>query len=259
MMIIKNGITRAKGKLNRINKRLGLAIQLIGNNFQKSLHYTSSLRVSGGKAFFMQIEEEEFVLSRETVGMIFEAAVKVFAERGYDRAKMDEIARAAGVAKGTIYYHFTSKDELFTALMNHGLQNMKEYVRRRIDEEQDPTLKLRGLLDAEVSYLFQHGTFAKLLLTEVWSTSERQHEFRAHIHDLESITCEVLKVGIQMGQFREMDAIATSIAIFGAMSVSVIQKVFKDAHLTGEELANKNTAPVVATLEALVHRGILKN
>ncbi|SFS38017.1 TetR/AcrR family transcriptional regulator [Marininema halotolerans] len=198
-------------------------------------------------------------MSRETVGMIFEAAVKVFAERGFDRAKMDDIAREAGVAKGTIYYHFTSKDELFTALMNHGLQKMKEYVRRRMDEVKQPTLKLRGLLEAEVSYLFQHGTFAKLLLAEVWSSNERQYEFRAHIHELESIIREVLEVGIQEGDFREINATETSIAIFGAMSVTVLQEVFRDIHLSGEELANTRTTPVVDMLEMLLHQGILKN
>ena len=45
-------------------------------------------------------------MRHETVDLIFNAAIEVFAESGFDQAKMDDIARAAGVAKGTIYYHF---------------------------------------------------------------------------------------------------------------------------------------------------------
>ena len=48
-----------------------------------------------------------------TKKLIFEAAIKVFSECGYNGAIMDDIASRAGVAKGTLYYHFASKEEIF--------------------------------------------------------------------------------------------------------------------------------------------------
>ncbi|WP_353963340.1 helix-turn-helix domain-containing protein [Tepidibacillus marianensis] len=45
---------------------------------------------------------------------MFDAAIDVFSEYGFEKAKMDLIAEKANVAKGTIYYHFKSKEEIFS-------------------------------------------------------------------------------------------------------------------------------------------------
>src|SRR5687767_4484147 len=49
---------------------------------------------------------------------LLDAAVEVFARRGYERATIDEVAEAAGLSKGTVYWHFDSKAELFGALLD---------------------------------------------------------------------------------------------------------------------------------------------
>ncbi|MFC4077204.1 TetR/AcrR family transcriptional regulator [Salinithrix halophila] len=196
-------------------------------------------------------------MGQETVEHLFRAAVKVFAEQGFERAKMDDIAREAGVAKGTIYYHFKGKDELFVALMNDGLEKMMAYVRRRTEVEEDPARQLRGLLEAEVDYLFQNGTFAKLLLTEVWGSKERQIEFRARIRELESIIEEVLERGMNAGRFRRLKGSEAAVAIFGAVSVTVLQEIFRCPEVTGADLAEHRAPLVVETLESLLYQGLL--
>lgn len=49
-------------------------------------------------------------------GEILEAATKVFAEKGYDRTRMADIAEQAGITKGTIYLYFTNKEDVFRAI-----------------------------------------------------------------------------------------------------------------------------------------------
>jgi AcrR family transcriptional regulator len=65
---------------------------------------------------------------------ILEGARQVFLSRGFDAASMNDIARAAGVSKGTIYFHFESKETLFEALIREERQQLAEQV-CKLDQE----------------------------------------------------------------------------------------------------------------------------
>ena len=59
---------------------------------------------------------------------IFNTAVKLFAEKGYDNASTEEITAAAGVAKGSLYYHFSKKEDIFDMLLEEGIGLLKNSV-----------------------------------------------------------------------------------------------------------------------------------
>ena len=69
-----------------------------------------------------------------------EGARRVFLERGFDAASMNEIARIAGVSKGTLYVYFDSKESLFEALIRQEKRQQAEQV-CRIDEQLDDDLR----------------------------------------------------------------------------------------------------------------------
>ncbi|OYD06299.1 TetR/AcrR family transcriptional regulator [Paludifilum halophilum] len=198
-------------------------------------------------------------MGRETIDQIFAAAVDVFAHSSFERAKMDEIAGYAGVAKGTIYYHFKSKEELFVALMNDGMEQITEFLRRRIASAEGAADQLREALEAYVTYLFRNGTFAKLLLSEVWGSTQRQHVFRARIRELVAIIEEVLAQGESEGVFRPMDKRETAVAVFGAASVTVLQEIFHRQEGGDDMEIDERIPSLVAALEALLYRGVISS
>ena len=57
----------------------------------------------------------------KTKRKIFETAMELFAEKGYNATSTEEITAVAGVAKGTLYYHFSSKEEIFNFLIEEGI------------------------------------------------------------------------------------------------------------------------------------------
>ena len=63
---------------------------------------------------------------------IIEAAARVFSQKGYFTASVDDIAKEAGAAKGTIYYHFESKSKLYTAVLRYGVKMLIEGVRHSV-------------------------------------------------------------------------------------------------------------------------------
>src|SRR3989442_15821280 len=77
---------------------------------------------------------------------ILEAAVKIFADKGFYNAKVSQIARVAGVADGTIYLYFKSKDDLLISIFEDRMEQVNRNVRAALDEEGTPLEKLRRLV-----------------------------------------------------------------------------------------------------------------
>ena len=64
----------------------------------------------------------------KTKRKIFETSMKLFAEKGYDATSIEEITATVGVAKGTLYYHFSSKEEIFNFLVEEGVKLLKNSI-----------------------------------------------------------------------------------------------------------------------------------
>ena len=64
----------------------------------------------------------------KTKRKIFEISMKLFAEKGYDATSIEDITATVGVAKGTLYYHFSSKEEIFNLLVEEGIKLLKNII-----------------------------------------------------------------------------------------------------------------------------------
>jgi|GEM_PF-2077122 len=82
---------------------------------------------------------------------IVRRALKVFARKGYDTTSMDDIADRARVAKGTLYYYFPSKEDLYQAVMVHSLEGIFEELSESIRDITDPFEAFTRLLEALVT------------------------------------------------------------------------------------------------------------
>src|SRR3954470_16453791 len=89
--------------------------------------------------------------SNEKRGRILEAAVKVFAERGFHTATVAEIARAAGVADGTIYLYFKSKDDLLLRLFDEKMTELLQEARAALNEEKTAADQLKRFITLHLS------------------------------------------------------------------------------------------------------------
>ena len=83
----------------------------------------------------------------EAKSRIVEAANKVFAEKGYHEATMDDIAKRLGVSKGAIYLYFVSKEDLFEAMCKTAPQAFKEILYSSFSTETDPVRSATQFFD----------------------------------------------------------------------------------------------------------------
>src|SRR5436853_6899073 len=76
---------------------------------------------------------------------ILRAATRVFARNGYFNSKVADIASAAGVADGTVYHYFKSKEEILHSIFDRGVDNAITEARQQLEAISDPREKLRRI------------------------------------------------------------------------------------------------------------------
>ncbi|HNW58625.1 MAG TPA: TetR/AcrR family transcriptional regulator [bacterium] len=143
---------------------------------------------------------------------ILKAAISVFAERGFYNAKMEDIAREAGVAVGTTYLYFENKDDLMISIF---------------EEEMAPIItRMRELLAASQSAGEKIATFIRSHLTFV-----EQNPDMAHLLEVEMRFCSKFILGYQGGSFKEyLDLIAAILVegqIAGEFDSEIHPTIFK--------------------------------
>jgi AcrR family transcriptional regulator len=108
---------------------------------------------------------------------LLEAAVEVFARRGYERATVDEIAAAARLSKGTLYWHFASKADLFQALLEERFDRPVDAVMdiTRTAPAEEPSAPA---VDAALAHLFAAEPRLVHLMQEYWAAAARDPKMR---------------------------------------------------------------------------------
>src|SRR5208283_1792175 len=102
---------------------------------------TNSARISNGRPF--QPNDEQ-AAKRER---ILAAALKLFAHEPYQAVTMDRVAEAAGVAKGTLYLYFPSKDALYLGVLSDGLETVSKRSQATNDTRRDVGDRLRRAIE----------------------------------------------------------------------------------------------------------------
>jgi AcrR family transcriptional regulator len=115
---------------------------------------------------------------REAREELLTAALRVFAERGYRDAGVDDIAAAAGYSKGALYWHFSGKEELLAALLEERVDPpMREMFRALESAPPEQDMSVEGSRD--FARRLTHERDAVLLEREYWSLAIRDPELRA--------------------------------------------------------------------------------
>ncbi|GAA3819689.1 TetR/AcrR family transcriptional regulator [Cellulomonas soli] len=146
---------------------------------------------------------------------ILDAAVALIAERGFGATSVDDIASAAGVAKGSVFYNFGSKSALFETVLVEGIERLTTAMREAVDGLHGRAA-VESLVGALLTRIREHPDFAKVLVAEVFRTGRDWQESIRVVHD-EAIGTFAAVVA---EEWPERDATLTGAAMFGAAVVA---------------------------------------
>jgi len=169
--------------------------------------------------------------ARQKLREICRVAARVFYEKGYDGASMQDIAEAVGLTKAGLYHHVSSKDMLLFEIMNYGMDILEEAVLAKVKDIQDPREKLRQTIlghidlvvrarDMEITVILHENRSLKGNLRKQINTRKR-----AYIDYLEGL---IARVQEQSGMPPRLSPHIAAFAVLG-----MINWLYQWYHLEG--------------------------
>lgn len=155
--------------------------------------------------------------------LIMDAAVKAFAQNGYHQTRIADIAREAGVAAGTIYLYFSSKDDLLISIFHEKVQGFITDFRNQLSREKNAEVKLKKLVRLHLFQMQQHPDLAAVFQLEL---RQSRHFMSAYPKvDLKSyfgLIGEIIEDGQEQGLLRkDLYLSVVKKALFGAIDETV--------------------------------------
>ncbi len=147
---------------------------------------------------------------------IFTEAVKVFRQKGYHAASMQNIADAVGLQKGSLYHYIASKEELLFKIFERSTGALTRQLEEIIAAKVAPSEKLRQAIRAHLVALCEQLDIYSVYLSERRALSGRYHtKVRAEGERHAMLLEKILQQGIDRKEFRAMDTKMVALAILG--------------------------------------------
>lgn len=112
---------------------------------------------------------------------IFEISMNLFATKGYDATSIEEITSVVGVAKGTLYYHFSSKEEIFNFLIEEGMKLLQNSMTIKVENCTSLREKLKAILLIQIKVMVKYQDFMTIVLSEVLGNDSRNMTCRKYV------------------------------------------------------------------------------
>lgn len=182
---------------------------------------------------------------------ILEAATKIFAEKGFHQAKMDEIAQLAQVAKGTLYYNYSSKSKLFAATVTEGMDEIMESITTELESELPFIEHFRLLLSCTIRLYLQHSEVTRIYANELSSgiDADTLTEIKNVRHRFIAFITDVIKTGQAKGYLKPLNCDLAAISLVGIVDA-----------LCSNPLNQKNTASeteIIDTVFSILSTGLI--
>jgi AcrR family transcriptional regulator len=145
---------------------------------------------------------------------ILEAALVEFGEKGLGRTRLDDIAHRAGVAKGTIYLYFPTKDALFRAMIRHVTgRNIEAFETRAAASDESAADQLHGYITGAWTHM-RSPVFIILYRLTIGELHEFPDLMRFFVQETAArvlkVCTAIIRRGVANGEFRPVDAAATA-------------------------------------------------
>jgi AcrR family transcriptional regulator len=155
---------------------------------------------------------------------ILDAALEVFARKGYHRAIVDDIVRASRTSKGAVYHHFPNKEAVFLALVDDFAARLAAAVATSITERHGALAKVEGALTAALTTFADDERLARLILLEAVSLGPTYQAKRAEVADrFAALIRGYLDEAVADGSLAPLDTRVATLAWLGAVNEVVIQ------------------------------------
>ena len=161
----------------------------------------------------------------KTKRKIFETSMKLFAEKGYDATSIEDITATVGVAKGTLYYHFNSKEEIFDFLLEEGIKLLQNSVDIKTAKYSNYLDKIKAIILIQIKIVNKYEDLINIILTQLWGKEKRNIKCQKLIYEYIDKIETIVNEGIKLGQIKNGDAKIIASEIYGLISSTLVFKM----------------------------------
>lgn len=184
---------------------------------------------------------------------VIEAAARVFAEKGYAAARLEDIAAELGILKGSLYYHAASKAELLFLVNCKRLSQLIDGIERIASERCSPSEKLAAAVRAHLLHLDTHYPESSQWFIDpqvAEHTAGQKAEYRSLSRAYEAVMRRLLEEGVAAGELRaDLDPKVSALAILG-MCNWLTRWYHQDGRLSIDAIAANHIAMILDGLRA---------
>mgnify|MGYP000017644808 CR=1 FL=1 len=163
----------------------------------------------------------------DTRTRILEAAARVFAEKGYHETRMDDIVAASDSSKGSLYFHFPNKEEIFFGLIETFIGLLESRLEAALSNEQHGMEQMDVALTTSLRLFTQYRAMAKIVLVQAVGLGAAFEERRRAINDrFVAIIQKRIEKGIREGSLPRQNAELAARAWVGALNEIVTHWIY---------------------------------
>lgn len=171
---------------------------------------------------------------------ILEAAINVFVTKGFQEAKIEEIAREADVGKGTVYEYFASKKELFAEMIKYTVEHYMERVRGQLKTAVNGNEQLRLIILAHVNYCNEYRQMYRVLFQDhSWLGGDFTQWIITNWRERVTGVQQILQAGIEQGEFGAMDSHLIAEALLGMVDGICFPAIFSEIVIEPDDTTEK--------------------
>ncbi|MGH7865818.1 MAG: TetR/AcrR family transcriptional regulator [Candidatus Binataceae bacterium] len=149
---------------------------------------------------------------------ILAAGLAHFSNRPYQAVTMDRVAEAAGVAKGTLYLYFESKEALYLGIVREGLESIVTSYQATVDLNSDVNERMRRAIEASIEFYGRRRDLLRLLMTEEPRMAAARNRLVEEWRELGlKFFSSLIDEGIKQEKFTPVDSRLATLAILGGI------------------------------------------
>jgi len=150
---------------------------------------------------------------------ILRAAIKVFAKNGFYATRVSEIAKAAGVADGTIYLYFKNKDDVLISIFEDGIQRLLAILREVATSDDPVEQRITRIIELQLGLLEDQRDLAEVITVNLRQSSRLLKQYATPLFmEYIEVLAGVVNEGQKQGVFRsDLNSRVVARALFGAL------------------------------------------
>ncbi len=167
---------------------------------------------------------------------IFEIAMKLFSEKGYEATSIEEITATVGVAKGTLYYHFSSKEEIFNFLVEEGMKLLKNSIELKTSKCDNTKEKLKAIMLIQIKGIVRYESVLSIIFSQIYGNENRNQLCQEKVEEYVDAIKKIIDEGIKKKEIRECNSKFMAYTIFSLTSSLMMYKKRMQKEYSIEEL-----------------------